>query len=50
MLLGDHGSTEVYVLRYKSESRCFDPSRCQRILHWHKILPIALWPCGRLSL
>jgi len=20
------------------------------IFYWHKILPIALWPCGRLSL
>jgi len=23
---------------------------CQWIFHWHKILPIAVWPWGRLSL
>ena len=47
---GDHGSTVVKVLCYNSEGRWFDPSWCQWIFHWHKILLIALWPWGRLSL
>ena len=47
---GDRGSTVVNVLCYKSEGRWFDPSWCQWILYLHKILPIALWPWGRLSL
>jgi len=41
-LQGDRGSTVVKVLYYKSEGRWFDPSWCHWILHWHKILPIAL--------
>jgi len=42
--VGDRGSTVVKVLCYKSEGRWFDSSWC------HKILLIALWTWGRLSL
>jgi len=42
----DRGGTVVKVLCYKSEGHWFHPSWC----HWHKILPIALWPWGWLSL
>ena len=50
LLLSPRGSTVVKVLCYKSEGRWFDPSWCHWIFHWHKILSIALWPWGQLSL
>ena len=48
--LRDYSSTVVKAPCYKLESCWFDPSWCQWIFHWHKILPIALWPWGRLDL
>jgi hypothetical protein len=42
---GDRDSTVVKVLCCKSED-----TWCQWIFHWHKILPIALWPWCRLNL
>ena len=49
-LPGNRGSTVVKVPCYKSEGRWLDSSRCHEIFHWHKILPITLWPWGRFSL
>ena len=48
ILYGDHNSTVINALCYKSESRWFHLSWCQWIFHRHKILPIALWPWDRL--
>ena len=47
---GDRGSTVANVLCYKSEGHWFNPSWCHWIFHRHKILPIALWLWGQLSL
>jgi len=46
---GDCGSKVVKVLCFNSEGCWFDPSWCQWIFHWHKILLITLWPWGRLK-
>ena len=45
---GDRRSTVIKVLCYKSEGRWFDASWCKWIFQWHKILPITLWPWGRI--
>ena len=50
LVRGDRGSTVVKVLCYKSEGPWFDPSWCQWIFHWQKILPIALRPWDPISL
>ena len=50
LFLGDCGSTVVKVLCYKSVGRWLDPSWCNWIFHWHKILLTALWPWGRHNL
>ena len=48
--IGDRGGPVVKVLCYKSEGRWFHPADVIGTFHWHKILPIALWPWGLLSL
>jgi len=39
-----------YVLHFYISGRWFDPSWCNWNFHLYKMLLIALWPWGRLSL
>ena len=50
IILGDRGGSVVKVLCYKSEVPVSIPDGVIGSFHWHKILPITLWPWDWLSL